>query len=33
MVTKELLAGKQFDKIADLSRDAVDRASRVTTKK
>jgi 2-dehydro-3-deoxyphosphogluconate aldolase/(4S)-4-hydroxy-2-oxoglutarate aldolase len=28
MVTKELLAGKQFDRIAELSRDAVERAGR-----
>src|SRR3954451_8682972 len=33
MVTKELLAGKQFDKIAELSRDAVQRASHVVAKK
>jgi 2-dehydro-3-deoxyphosphogluconate aldolase/(4S)-4-hydroxy-2-oxoglutarate aldolase len=29
MVTKDLLAGKQFDKIADLSRDAVQRAEKI----
>ena len=28
MVTKELLAGKQFDRIAELSRDAVQRAQK-----
>jgi 2-dehydro-3-deoxyphosphogluconate aldolase/(4S)-4-hydroxy-2-oxoglutarate aldolase len=30
MVTKELIAGKQFDKITELSRDAVARAARAT---
>jgi 2-dehydro-3-deoxyphosphogluconate aldolase/(4S)-4-hydroxy-2-oxoglutarate aldolase len=33
MVTKELLAGKQFDKIAELSRDAVQRAERARPSK
>jgi 2-dehydro-3-deoxyphosphogluconate aldolase/(4S)-4-hydroxy-2-oxoglutarate aldolase len=32
MVTKDLLAGRHFDRIAELSRDAVERAARVATK-